>query len=141
MTVLEASERLFEWFSENDYFVLSEDFARVNPISDSVEKDKAVFVLALADLVSNDLVSSGELENEICWILKKPFSSFEQSVALNPATALSIAHLINGFCEVVGDNLDYCDASNITEKDINNVIIISTHLLNDKTDSLLDTEI
>ena len=127
MTVLEASERLFEWFSENDYFVLSEDFARVNPISDSVEKDKAVFVLALADLVSNDLVSSGELENEICWILKKPFTAYEQNVPLSPPVAMALSQLINSACDEFGDDTDYCSSSNIQEKDIRNLILLYNH--------------
>ena len=137
MNVLEASNKLFEWFSENDSVNIKRDFSKILPDEEQSEENVACLTAALQDFATNEHIKY----NNNYWILKKPFSSFEQSVALNPATALSIAHLINGFCEVVGDNLDYCDASNITEKDINNVIIISTHLLNDKTDSLLDTEI
>jgi len=137
MNVLEASNKLFEWFSENDSVNIKRDFSEILPDEEESEENVACLTAALQDFATNELIKY----NNNYWILKKPFSSFEQSVALNPATALSIAHLINGFCEVIGDNLDYCDASNITEKDINNVIIISTHLLNDKTDSLLDTEI
>ena len=135
MNVLEASNKLFEWFSENDSVNVERDFLKILPEEKKSTENVACLSAALQDFEKSELVKC----NNDYWILKKPFSSFEQSVKISPQLALSIAHLVNGFCEVVGNDLDYCDASDITEKDINNVIVISTHLLDAQTKSILDS--
>jgi hypothetical protein len=135
MNVLEASNNLFEWFSENDSVNIERDFSKILPEEKKSEENVACLSAALQDFEASELIKC----NNDYWILKKPFSSFEQSVKINPSLALSIAHLVNGFCKVVGNDLDYCDASDITEKDVNNVIIIATHLLDSETKSILDS--
>jgi len=135
MNVLEASNSLFEWFSENDSVNIERDFSKILPEEKKSAESVACLSAALQDFENSELIKC----NNDYWILKKPFSSFEQSVKISPTLALSVAHLINGFCEVVGNDLDYCDASDITEKDINNTIIIATHLLDSKVDSSLDS--
>jgi len=129
MTILEASEKLFDWFSENDYFVMSENFTHVNPISDSIKKDEAVFFLALKDLEINELISSADLEDETCWILKKPFNSFEQTVSISPPIAMALSQIINSACENLGDDTDYCSPANVQEKDVRNLILLYNHRL------------
>jgi len=129
MTILEASEKLFDWFSENDYFVMSENFTHVNPISDSIKKDEAVFFLALKDLEINELISSADLEDETCWILKKPFNSFEQTVSISPPIAMALSQIINSACVNLGDDTDYCSPANVQEKDVRNLILLYNHRL------------
>ena len=140
MTVLEATERLFEWFSENDYFVLDEDLIRVNPISDTVERDKAVFLLALEDLESNELLAKGDAQNkkniETVWVLKKPFTAFEQNVAISPSVAMALSQIINNACEEFGDDTDYCSAANLQEKDIRNLILLYNHRQNAREENI-----
>ena len=127
MNILEASNHLFEWYTENNSINFKKDFKKIFPKMEDTEKNLVVFLLALEEMQKNELVASkGDY-----WILKRPFSSFEQNAKISPATALSIAQLVNGFCTVTGNEADYCDASDIKEKDINNVIIICTHLLNE----------
>jgi len=132
MTVLEATERLFEWFSENDYFVLDKDLIHVNPISDAVERDKAVFLLALKDLESSELLANGDAQSgkgiETVWILKKPFTAFEQSVVISPSVAMALSQVINNACEEFGDDSDYCSAANLQEKDVRNLILLYNHM-------------
>ena len=130
MTVLEASERLFTWFAENDYFVIDEAFLQVNPISYTVEKDKGVFELALKDLEQNELISSVDVEDKTCWVLKKPFTAYEQTVTLSPPVAMGLAQVINAACDEFGDDTDYCDPSRVDERDIRNLLLLYGHATN-----------
>ena len=102
MNVLEASNKLFEWFSENDSVNVERDFLKILPEEKKSTENVACLSAALQDFEKSELVKC----NNDYWILKKPFSSFEQSVKISPQLALSIAHLVNGFCEVVGNDLD-----------------------------------
>jgi hypothetical protein len=127
MTILEASEVLFKWFAENDYFEMEEDFLQVNPITETKEKDKAALSLALEELERNDLVGSKETEGKTCWILKKPFAAYEQSVTITPPTALGLSQIVNSACESIGDDTDLCDPANIAEKDIRSLLLLYAH--------------
>ena len=127
MTILEASEVLFKWFAENDYFEMEEDFIQVNPITETKEKDKAALSLALEELERNELVGSKEVEGKMCWILKKPFTAFEQSVSITPSTALGLSQVVNTACEAIGDDTDLCDPAHIEEKDIRSLLLLYTH--------------
>ena len=129
MNILEASNKLFEWFSENDSVNIERDFSKILPEEEKNKENIACLTSALQDFEVGELIKY----NNDYWILKKPFSSFEQSTKISPALALSIAHLVNGFCEVIGTDTDYCDPSNIEEKDINNIVLICTHLLDSNT--------
>lgn len=131
MNVLEASNKLFEWFSENDSVNIERDFSKILPEEEKNKENIACLTIALEDFEGGELIK----QSNDYWILRKPFSSFEQSVKVSPALSLSVAHLVNGFCEVAGSNSDYCDASDINEKDLNNVVLICTHLLDSKTES------
>ena len=136
MTILEASERLFKWFSENDYFDMEFDFIRVNPITETKEKDIAALTLALEDLEKNDLIGSKTIDDKTCWILKKPFAAYEQNITLTPPTSMALSQIINTACEAIGDDTDLCDPANVQEKDVRNLLLLFNH-----RDSLgLDTE-
>ena len=136
MTILEASERLFDWFSENDYFVMNENFSHVIPISDCVEKDKAALSLALEDLQANDLLLSSDLADDKCWVLKKPFTSFEQNVTISPPVAMALSQVVNSACQEFGDDTDFCSPSNVQEKDIRNLILLYNHRNNNEEENV-----
>jgi hypothetical protein len=75
------------------------------------------------------MISSATLEKEgeKCWILKKPFNSYEQSVVVSPPVAMALSQLINSACEEFGDDTDFCSAANVQEKDIRNLILLYNH--------------
>ena len=128
MNVLEASERLFGWFSENDYFTMEEDFPRVNLISDTPDKDKGVYRIALNELEQNELIANVPIEDKECWVLKKPFTAFEQSVTISPPVAMGLSQVINAACDKFNDDTDYCSPANIQEKDVRNLLLLYSHL-------------
>tara|TARA_Y100001938_G_scaffold9468_1_gene11713 strand:+ start:3323 stop:3736 length:414 start_codon:yes stop_codon:yes gene_type:complete len=123
MTVLDASNKLFDWFSDNDSFCVEEDFQKLILISESKERDISAIKLALEQLSSAELIK----RNENHWILARPFEKWEQSVTVNPPVADLIAKTVNDFCDVIDDQTDRCEASSIGEKDIRNVLIITDH--------------
>jgi hypothetical protein len=128
MNVLEASERLFGWFSENDYFTMEEDFSQVNLISDTPDKDKGVYRIALNELEQNELIANVPIEDKECWVLKKPFTAFEQSVTISPPVAMGLSQVINAACDKFGDDTDYCSPANIQEKDVRNLLLLYSHV-------------
>ena len=105
MNSLDASNKLFEWFADKDTLSIDRDFSRILPESTDKEEDRAVLLCALKDLQKIDFIQ----ESNEYWVLKKPFSSFTQTVELPALLCLSIAQLVNGFCDILGNDSDNCD--------------------------------
>ena len=127
MTILDASHKLFEFFSENHHFVLEDNFKDVVPISENKELDKAIIQATLDDMEKGEFLKSQESEGIKYYILRRPVEAFEQSVNVNYQTAWYIASVINDFCTAIEDHSDTCDMSNISEKDIKNLALITKH--------------
>ena len=134
MTVLDSSGMLYEWYQNNDTFVLEDDFKNVVPLSESVEKDKASLWCALLDFETMEMVKSCEIEGRRYWILRKGFDSFEQTVTLTPMVAATLAGMINTYCDVLEADGEKCDPANIQEKDIKNVLFILNQAIGEKND-------
>jgi|10_taG_2_1085330.scaffolds.fasta_scaffold00617_12 hypothetical protein len=132
MTVVEASAHLYQWFSENDSFSMKGDFIKVINITETPNRDRAAFECALKKYEESGMVSVGSVDDEQFWILRKAFVAYDQSVTISPHLALTIAEIINKFCELVQNEVDYCDPTEIKESDINNLIYIANILLADK---------
>ena len=124
MTVLQATEKIYKWYSENDSFSLEKDFKKIIMISDHPERDKAAFLSSLNQLENAELISSSEIDGKRYWVLRKSFLAFPQSVSIDPSTALAIAELINGFCDLIDDSTEKCDPTSIRDEDIRNLIYI-----------------
>lgn len=124
MTVLDAGLKLYTWFQENESVVLDRDFQKIVLISTNEEEDYACFTAALKDLEGQGMVSRETHKDTEYWILKQPFSSFEQSVKINSHLAKQIAEEINNFCDQIQDHTDRCDVSALTERDIGNIVFM-----------------
>lgn len=129
MTIVEASSKLFDWFSKNDYFSLEKNLQSLTFITETAEEDRACVKCALEDFEKLEFIRCSEgAKGKKVWVLKKSFDSFEQSVSINVDTAKNIASIINAFCDSIKDHSDECDPRNITQKDIKNVVIICQHM-------------
>jgi hypothetical protein len=136
MTVFEAYGKLWDFFKENDSFVIEEDFRKISLITETPTRDKAAVQSALDDWVESKMLHrqaqecwDKELkqnETKIIYILKKPLDSNEQSVSLSASLAGYISKEINEFCELIEDKTDWCDPTDLNQKDILNVL----HILN-----------
>lgn len=133
MTVLDASGLLFSWFKENDSFELSKDFNKIILVSDHPERDRAAVRLALVKLKESQVLDEVTLDDVKYWILLKPFMTYEQNVTVSPLLASSIAKVVNDYCEYLEDKTELVDPTDITEKDLQNMLYICMKFLENKS--------
>jgi ribosome biogenesis GTPase A len=136
MTVFEAYSKLWEFFKENDSFVMEEDFRKVSLVSETPTRDRAAMQSALDDWTKNDLLTRQEQttwnkeikdnETKTVYVLRKPLDSNDQTVTIHSNLATYMMKEINGFCELIDDKTDLCDPSDLDSKDVLNLI----HILN-----------
>jgi len=112
MTVLDANNALFEWFMNNDSFVMERDLKKVIPIVEEQEEVENALKMALQQLEEANLIKISE--DKKYHILTKNFGS-------NSFVASYISKQINDFCDMIGDHTDQCDTGNLSEKDIKNL--------------------
>ena len=124
MTVTDCTNSLFLWFQENDSFEIEEDFNKVILLSEDKGRDSAALEIALERLETAELIKSKSLNEKKYWILNKSFNNFESTVSIDATLSREIAEDINQFCEIIGDDTDQCDSSNITTKDIQNLLFM-----------------
>ena len=136
MTVIEASGLLFTWFSNNDTLELEENFKDLVLISGNKKKDRAAIICALEEFEGSNMVKSQEVEGKRYWILRRSFNAYEQTVEVNADLASGISMALNEFCEAIEDKTDYCDPSNLTSKDIHNLLLIYRHVQNKFVDNI-----
>ena len=138
MTIFEASTKLYGWFSEHDSFCLETDEKKLmEDTKRSKYKRKeelAAIKCGLKDLEKLDMVSPSEIESQEVWVLRKGFNTLNQTVIISPEPCQSVAHIVNGFCEVFDMAKEKVDPMSLEEKDIKNLVYISAHLMDNKGD-------
>ena len=119
MTVLDANNALFEWFMNNDSFVMERDLKKVIPIIEDQEEVENTLKMALQQLEEANLIKISE--DKKYNILTKNFGTYSQSPEINSFVATYASKQINDFCDIINDHTDECDAGNISERDIKNL--------------------
>ena len=135
MTVLTASAKLYEWFTENDSFCLEYDFNKVFPEDQDQDKDResACVTNALEQFDQMEFTSSATVSGRKVWTLKKPLNAFPQTIELTPDTCLQMSHVINGFCDYINADSNLCDPVNISEQNVVTLLTICATLIKDKS--------
>jgi hypothetical protein len=128
MTVLDASNRLWLWFSKNTSFCI-DNLKDVVLIIESYDADLAAIYAALSEFEKANLVARSSVEKKEFWTLKRSFSTFEQNVAVSATTAQSIADLINLFGQTFHDDDWQADPLNIKEIDLLRITELTNQLL------------
>lgn len=136
MTVLDAANKLLDFFQKSDSFNIEKNYQDLTLISDSPEEDRMAINLALEDLEKNDIIKSFLSGKNKTYILKKPLNNYDQNVLVGGITANMIAKIINDFCDRIKDKRDYCDARSISEKDIRNLMFLASMATTEKDESL-----
>lgn len=123
MTTLEASLKLIDWFSENDYFNFPKDLNKLLVIHEN-ENDKFPVLTALKNLTEESILASMDNPSgEKIYFLNRKFEQMEQEVKINGALACNIADRINWFCqEVIKDESEICDPKEIKSRDLWNIL-------------------
>lgn len=136
MTVLDAANKLLDFYQKNDSFNIEKNYQDLILISDSPEDARIAINLALEDLEKNDIIKCFSAGKSKTYILKKPLNNYDQNVLVGGITANMVAKIINDFCDKIKDKRDYCDARSITEKDIRNLIFLASMATTEKDQSL-----
>lgn len=132
MTILETAQQLWHHFEKTDFLCLPDDRNKVILISENEEKDLLLIRLAIKQFEESKILSYGGKSNDEkheYWFLNKSLSAFEQNITLSAITTDALAKTINKVCEKMKTDKDLCDAKNITEKDIQNLIVVCNSLM------------
>jgi len=128
MTTIEASIKLFDWFSSSDYFNYPKDCQKLLGVFEN-DYDFLPIKTALSNLQESKIISSELDKGNTIYFLNKKLNQVEQTVELNYSVALDVANTINWFCnEIAKDESAVCDPSSITQKDIYNLTYIINFL-------------
>lgn len=130
MTVLDATQHLFEWFKTHDTFE-EKNITEIILISDTPERDKAAFLCCLDDLTKNEIVGVTEVKERKIWVLKKNLQAFDQDVSIPYHLAVEISQCLNRMCNVLDDHTDEADPLNLSTKDLMNLTFVCKTLQGD----------
>ena len=83
-------------------------------------------------LESLNLIACSRVEDKDVWVLKKSFETMTQNIELSAETCLSMTQIINGFCEMLGNDKDLADPTSIKEGDIKNLVYCCAYLMDSK---------
>lgn len=135
MTTLEVTNKLFEFFQENDSFSITDNFKNIIPIHENIEQERELVRLGLKKLTEAKILSermiikeklkdSSSLQFKEIWFLEKPLNQFDQNITISGPTANAISNIMN---EVSKEQIS--SSMNLTEKDIQGLIFIINGLL------------
>ena len=125
MTVNDAVEKLFSWFSDHDTFQMERDFKELVVITDNMDEEKCAISCALKDMESNNIISSNTTNKTDYYILCRKLQAFSQDVSIDGDTAWSMANVLNGVCEALDDFTDQCNPINLRPLDVKNITFIA----------------
>lgn len=129
MTLLDAQERLLEWFLENEGFDVSVDFDNVlEKISMTRDEDKALYLAALESFTKNDMLVKLDVRGNTIWKLVKPLRMHSQTVELSYPVAKAIANTINNFSEATGGAERVVESFRVGEQEVATLVQIIEQL-------------
>ena len=138
MTINDAAEKLFNWFSDHDTFQMERDFKELVVITDNMDEEKCAISCALKDMESNNIISSNTTNKTDYYILCRKLQAFSQDVSIDGDTAWSMANVLNGVCEALDDFTDQCNPINLRPLDIKNITFIAMEQMRKTAESQED---
>ena len=124
MTVLEATMKLVDWFQKNHSFSLNKNFKEIIFISEDEDADLAAVLCGLKKLERLNMLSRETINGNDIFVLEKPMESIDQSITITAPVSKRIAEVINKVVEEEDAKEDFCDFTNLKEKDIQNLLFI-----------------
>lgn len=124
MTLLEASDKILNWFQTNEYFCFEDSYKEMigAHITLNPNADRAAIELSLKALEKNELIQSTSVNNITYWILSKPFHMFDKNLTMSYSTCLILSEIGKQASEQFGNKDLLIDPTNIAEKDILKII-------------------
>ena len=130
MTVLEATQKLIEYFNKNDSFIYPDNIKELFLTDSDPEIRDRIVEITLKQLDGGGIILTGDLKNKkTLYVLKCPLAAIKQGVELSGDVASLISSTINQFAENLKQPEMVCNPLNISEKDIKSLIIINSFLI------------
>ena len=128
MTVIEATMKLIDWFQKNHSFSLNKNFKEIVFISEDEDADLAAVLCGLKKLEKLNMLSQERINGNDIFVLEKPMESVDQTITITAPVSKRIAEIINKVVEDEDAKEDFCDFTNLKERDIKNLIFIINNL-------------
>lgn len=138
MTIVDVTNKLFEFFSENDCFDPDKDTYKIFPSSENKDLDKALILQGLDDLELLTIIKKIKYpkEEKFVWVLKKPLHYYEQTVKIDPTLALEIFTVLNVFKQISDNESLVCDVKDIQPQDIRNLVLLLSSVLEKEAEEI-----
>lgn len=130
MTIIQASNLLFEYFKKNDAYSPKKDFLKLILVTENPEKDEAAVNLALEEYEKSEIVKKIDVKNDKIWVLNKALDTYNQNISISPALATAISDLITKYCNLTDNKSITSDPKSLSEEDIKNLYYICHYLIN-----------
>jgi hypothetical protein len=126
MNIIECYQLLNEYFNKKACFNVKKNRKEIFLVSDDENAENAALVCALKEMEKANVLRSCSLDGQEYWVLVKPLESFSQTLEISGLLAAGISSIINEMCQALGSESEKCDAMNITEKDLKNLLYIAS---------------
>ncbi len=132
MTILESAQKLLVWFANHESFNLDDDYKELLPnhISETPEADKASVILALDEMVINNMARKAMINKKDYYILSRPLKSMTQNVEISASTAIILSGVLEQVCNMTGSKELLINPFQIKEQDIIVILTLLTDLRN-----------
>ncbi len=120
MTVLDATQKLLEFFVKNDAFAFEPDFKKICLISDT-DADFAAVEAALDAFVTRGILIKKDIKERSYWVLIKPLGLQNQEISI----PLSLSVLISATLNKLDPNGMVSNPLAINDQDILALLLMS----------------
>ena len=94
-TVQRITNKLFQYFIDNNAFDLEENHSDIFEVSIEPELERAALLKSLEKFEEQKIVTRLDVDGKTVFLLNQPLQSFKQQVEISGATAGKIANVVN----------------------------------------------
>lgn len=135
--VLSIKSDLFNYLKDHNQIILPDDFSQIIKISEYPEFDLAIMTDSLKSFEAADILKRVEFveskKNKVGYLLTKPLTEFSQSLEISGEIAFYLASILNEIKD--DDDNNTINPLNITQKNIEDLIILVSNLLKQHKDN------
>lgn len=124
LTLMNAKHSVVNYFEHKTIIEPESDFGFIDFECNDKQTKIALIDAALQSFEESGFVTKLEVGKKRKWILNRPLNMSEQTITLSYQTANIVAKVINSFCKGTNNTRDYSDVTNITERDIEKLVLI-----------------
>jgi len=94
-TIQDITNKLFQYFINNNVFSLEENHSEIFNVSIEPELERAALLKSLEEFEGQQLVSQLEIQGQLVFLLNKPLQQYPQTIQISGQTACRVANTVN----------------------------------------------